>query len=397
MKKSFIICAVVLCLTTGLCTLSCSSNVEVTGGMSTSATPDLQPMLKVYIENSGSMDGYMCDGSQLKDAVYDYVSDLNRYSDTVSLYYINKVSIPYKGEVRSYIKDLNPTSFRQAGGNRSNSNIGDMISAIVDGMSSTDVSMFISDCILDITVSDSQKYLRTCQIDIKEAIIKGQKKIDNFSVEVLKMSSDFKGNYYYQNGRVEVLDSVQRPYYIWLMGSKAALERYNQEVPLSDLSKYGMSEMVAFTDFSEVPFQIKNRYLTSNVIKPVKGKLQLTLQADMNPTLQPEAIILNASNYRFSSQGITIERLDHITTDHAQYTHSIQISIPDDVHVSDVLMSFEQPSLPSWISASNDESGNNVKSNIDKTTGIKYLIQGIADAYKKQTILTSFKFNLKNR
>ena len=25
--------------------------------------------LKVYVENSGSMDGYMCDGSNLKDAV----------------------------------------------------------------------------------------------------------------------------------------------------------------------------------------------------------------------------------------------------------------------------------------------------------------------------------------
>lgn len=27
------------------------------------------PNVKVFIENSGSMDGYMCDGSQLKDAV----------------------------------------------------------------------------------------------------------------------------------------------------------------------------------------------------------------------------------------------------------------------------------------------------------------------------------------
>ena len=32
--------------------------------------------LKVYVENSGSMDAYMCAGSNLKDAVFDYVSDL---------------------------------------------------------------------------------------------------------------------------------------------------------------------------------------------------------------------------------------------------------------------------------------------------------------------------------
>ena len=29
--------------------------------------------LKVYVENSGSMDAYMCAGSNLKDAVFDYV------------------------------------------------------------------------------------------------------------------------------------------------------------------------------------------------------------------------------------------------------------------------------------------------------------------------------------
>lgn len=30
--------------------------------------------LKVYVENSGSMDAYMCAGSNLKDAVFDYES-----------------------------------------------------------------------------------------------------------------------------------------------------------------------------------------------------------------------------------------------------------------------------------------------------------------------------------
>ena len=41
--------------------------------------PVSTPQIKVYIENSGSMDGYMGDGSQLKDAVYSYVSSLASY------------------------------------------------------------------------------------------------------------------------------------------------------------------------------------------------------------------------------------------------------------------------------------------------------------------------------
>ena len=36
--------------------------------------------IKLYVENSGSMDGYMFNGSELKDAVYSYVSGLSTHS-----------------------------------------------------------------------------------------------------------------------------------------------------------------------------------------------------------------------------------------------------------------------------------------------------------------------------
>ena len=126
--------------------------------------------LKVYIENSGSMDGYMCDGSQLKDAVFDYVSDLSVCSDTTSLNYINNRIIPYKGSLEQYIKTMSPTTFQKAGGNHSNSDLGEMLSMILQEMTDTSVSIFISDCILDLPVSNSQKFLSRCQISIKNAI-----------------------------------------------------------------------------------------------------------------------------------------------------------------------------------------------------------------------------------
>lgn len=36
----------------------------------------VSPKLKVYIENSGSMDGYMCEGSELKEGSSDISSDM---------------------------------------------------------------------------------------------------------------------------------------------------------------------------------------------------------------------------------------------------------------------------------------------------------------------------------
>lgn len=398
MKKNIPLAAIATIIASILL-YSCGGHdkVEVVGGYNESESAVPNPTLNIYLENSGSMDGYMCEGSQLKDAVYDYVSDLNRYSEKINLFYINNRPIEYKGGLNAYIKDLRPASFKAAGGDRRNSELGNILDSIVSHMSDNTVSILISDCILDIPAMDSQKYLTNCQIQIKNAIVEGQKRIKNFSVEILRMTSDFKGNYYYQNGKVEALDSVQRPYFIWILGNKGLLAQYNKENPLSDLSKHGMTNLAAFTDFSEVPFQVKNQYLTSNVIKSIRGDFKATLQANMLPTLQPESTILDAFNYSFSAQGIAIDRIDPIKAENSPYSYSFQVSVPADTHVSDVLMRFDRPTLPVWVSELNDETGNDIRNNIEKTTGIKSLIQGVADAYKKETTLTSFKFTFKTR
>ena len=50
--------------------ISCGSrNVTVTWDSVQQPVLSNNFNLKVYIENSGSMDGYMCNGSELKDAI----------------------------------------------------------------------------------------------------------------------------------------------------------------------------------------------------------------------------------------------------------------------------------------------------------------------------------------
>lgn len=60
-------------------------------------------------------------------------------------------------------------------------------------------------------------------------------------------------------------------------------------------------------------------------------------------------------------------------------------------------MILKAPQMPNWVFESNDENGKNVNDNLNKTTGIKYLIEGVADAYKKDNILTSLKFTVKRK
>nr|MDE7190432.1 hypothetical protein [Muribaculaceae bacterium] len=245
--------------------------IEVSSIPVVSSIPSKNPCIKVFIENSGSMDGYMCEGSQLKDAVYDYVSDLNRNTDNTKLYYVNSQIIPYNGDLTSYIKTLSPISFRKAGGNTANTDLGNIIASVLKTVNDTTVAILVSDCILDLPTKNAQKYLTNCEIRIKDEIINTQKRVQDLGVEILKLSSDFNGKYFYPNGAIEYLKDVKRPYYIWIFGNKNYLAKLNSTVPFSQLVKYDLSGIVAFVNQSTVPFDIFNNGLTSKIIVPKHG------------------------------------------------------------------------------------------------------------------------------
>ncbi len=393
--KPIISCCLLISLSCVL--VRCHKKIEVSNTPIASSIKSDKPILKVYIENSGSMDGYMCDGSQLKDAIYDYVSDLNRNTDTTELFYINSTIIPYRGNITSYIKDLNPTAFRQAGGNRANTDLGNMIAKVLETINDTTVVVFVSDCILDLPSKDAKDFLTNCEIRIKDEVINTQKRIPDLGIEILKLSSDFSGKYFQTNGSVEILKDVKRPYYIWIFGDKNYLAKLNSEVPFSQLVKYDLVGIVAFTNQSAVPFDIFNNGLTSKVVVPSHGDYHITIQADFSITLQPDEMVQDKRNYTFNNSTLTVDGIYPISDYKSKYTHFIKLTIPKGTNVAQECLTFNTPKLPSWVSESNDESGTNIQANIDKTTGIKYLIQGVADAYKNEKVCTTFNFNVKRK
>lgn len=389
------------CLLISLCCgfIGCRKKIEISSTPIASTIKSDKPLLKVYIENSGSMDGYMCDGSQLKDAVYDYVSDLNRNTDTTELFYINSQIIPYNDNLTSYIKDLNPASFRKAGGNTANTDLGNIIASVLETVNDTTVAIFVSDCILDLPAKDAQKFLTNCEIRIKDEVINTQKRVPDLGIEILKLSSDFSGKYFYPNGNVEPLKDVKRPYYIWIFGDKNYLAQLNSAVSLSLLEqdKYDFTGMVAFANQSTVPFDIFNNGLTSKTIVSSHEGYHITIQADFRTTLQPDATVQDKSNYTFINPTIVVDGIYPISDQKSKYSHFIRFTIPKGINIAQDCLTFNTPKMPSWISESNDETGTDIKNNINKTTGIKYLIQGVADAYKNEIISATFNFNVKRK
>ena len=347
--------------------------------------------LKVYVENSGSMDAYMCAGSNLKDAVFDYVSDLKRLTTSCSLYYINSKIIPYNGKLNSYIKDLTPQSFARAGGNRGNTDLRDIIEKIIRANGKQTVSVFVSDCILDIP-ENAIDFFGNCQVSIKNTFNEALSANPDLGVEIIKLDSKFDGYWYCGHNR-ELLRDAKRPYYIWIIGSQKYLAEFNKKVPIENIIG-GIKEYSAYAAPQKIPFDMnRSTYVTNH-----SGKINVEILVNLRGSLQSSDLYKNTAQYKSANPSqVTVISVCEITDASSPYSHVITLEIDNPETLKLETLTFSYPYLANWVSNSDDTTGTNVKENLDRTTGLMALIKGIAEAYKNSTTYGSVSFELKNK
>ena len=347
--------------------------------------------LKVYVENSGSMDAYMCAGSNLKDAVFDYVSDLKRLTTSCSLYYINSKIILYNGELKSYIKDLTPQSFARAGGNRGNTDLRDIIEKIIRANGKQTVSVFVSDCILDIP-ENAIDFFGNCQVSIKNTFNEALSANPDLGVEIIKLDSKFDGYWYCGHNR-ELLKDAKRPYYIWIIGSQKYLAEFNKKVPIENIIG-GIKEYSAYAAPQKIPFDMnRSTYVTNH-----SGKIDVEILVNLRGSLQSSDLYKNTAQYKSANPSqVTVISACEITDASSPYSHVITLEIDNPETLKHETLTFSYPYLATWVSNSDDTTGTNVKENLDRTTGLMALIKGVAEAYKNSTTYGSVSFELKNK
>ena len=347
--------------------------------------------LKVYVENSGSMDAYMCAGSNLKDAVFDYVSDLKRLTTSCSLYYINSKVILYNGDLKSYIKDLTPQSFARAGGNRGNTDLRDIIEKIIRANGKQTVSVFVSDCILDIP-ENAIDFFGNCQVSIKNTFNEALSTTPDLGVEIIKLDSKFDGYWYCGHNR-ELLKDAKRPYYIWIIGSQKYLAEFNKKVPIENIIG-GIKEYSAYAAPQKIPFDMnRSTYVTNH-----SGKINVEILVNLRGSLQSSDLYKNTAQYKSANPSqVTVISACEITDASSPYSHVITLEIDNPETLKHETLTFSYPYLATWVSNSDDTTGTNVKENLDRTTGLMALIKGVAEAYKNSTTYGSVSFELKNK
>ena len=355
--------------------------------------------VKLYIENSGSMDGYMFNGSELKDAVYSYVSGLSTHSDTTELYFVNSGVYRVNDKLQNVIYSMSPSLFRSAPGNKANTDIADIFNMVISQIEENSISVLVTDAILDLP-KGSTAFFYTKQTQIKSIFENYLKKKPNFAIEIFRMSSRFNGKYYYTGGSV-VLSDQQRPYYMFVLGNKQTLSAANGIVEKSQI-QHGVENYYAYSSYTEVPFVVLNKKKKSKAgqfeVRLQQKAVPVIAKVDLQYTLHDEEFLKDPDLYTvaFGDDSIKIKSIKDLPKE-PEYTHAITLTLPENADEGNVNLYFCPPPYPQWLEEANDDLSDVSVATTMKTTGIKYIIEGISDAFASTCVNNPAPFTNGNK
>lgn len=357
-------------------------------------------VVNVYLENSGSMDGYMNNSdTSLTNDIYAILVNIKNNASKLNLNYINNIIIPQKCELNQYIKDLTPTSFNRAGGDRKNSNIIDCFERILENTSSNAVSIFISDFV----IAGSDEQGKKAQTRLSEVIGEKLKQDTTFSIVFMQMQGIFNGTCYWGTGNNTILNNELRPYYICIMGPA------NKIAKILDIDEmknnHNCKEIHSFSNFLTVKYKLLTHQKEVDSIKVnrknfghtyskiIKGKdrknyTEIKISAYIKQSLLKDAaFITDKNNYNINNKEYMIDTI--INKEKDNKVEIVVLCKYKDLNRSTFTIGVKNPKC-SWINTINTKENQWRKENTMQTFGIKYILDGIQSAYK-QDILTEIK------
>jgi len=365
----------------------------------------IKPAINVYIENSGSMDGYIKGVTEFEQTVYNYLSDIliSHTIDSLNLFYINSEVKPCNLALEDFIQKLEPTTFRQYGGNRGASDIANVLGIVLEKNGKNQISILITDGIFSPgRREDAEQYLISQQIGIKRRFANYLEKNKDAAVIVYQLSSNFNG-IYYNKVDAKIIINEQRPYYIWIIGEAKQVSELRKQVPDSKFIDTGVQNIfTAIAGNHSVKYAVipssgkfKPSRRDAHTIEDLKkdsrtGKVKFAINADFSDLLLDDTYLLDANNYENSSK-YHLDIKPSVTKNNG-YSHILTFS-SDKVYQGTVSVKLKVK-LPAWIEVVNDDEGSAAVKG--KTYGIKYQIGGVFDAFTfNNNYYTEIKVSIK--
>lgn len=382
----------------------------------------IRPALSIYIEDSESMDAYVKGNTKFKDAIYSLTANMitaDTLTHGINLYYINN-KISFKKEnaddntLLQFIQNLDPATFRANGGDRSTSDMRGLLKQVLDSTDDRHVNVLISDFVFSPGKNQSaQSYLQQQSTGIKIAMAEKIEKYD-LAIEVLQLHSNFSGTYFDEYDKRIPLTG-NRPYYMWVIGSKKIINAIRKSGALTSIKGGVDNTLVFYKQLSpslhghkilfshkEGDFDIPGG-ATGDISSAKANDINNTFGFDMlvnyNKDIEDISFFDDTNNYQHDGNyKLTISRLQE-NDDPAGYTHCLHLSTQS-LQEQDLRL-FTVTKIPKWVTADDSEDDTHIKnepSQMTRTFGLQYLIQGLYDAFyttPRQNKVTEVQITIK--
>ncbi|WP_430412741.1 hypothetical protein [Kordia sp.] len=372
-----------------------------------------KPHIQVFIENSASMDGYVKNATEFEAALSDLLVQIQYHYDNESfdVNFINTKVYPSKvKEVNQFMEALEPSKAPYKVGNRSVSKLNEVFQMILDSTSRKNISILVSDCIYSLSGGKDTQGALEFQKSLTKGVFLEKSKEFDLSTLILKMNSKFDGTYYDKDNKPVILLKETRPYYIWVFGSNEQIKFFLKTIQLKTLKGYDNSYLLSNVAQKKEPFftvlketnkigdftQIDRKSKTINAINEIEfedGILQFSIAVDLQNLSVDEKYILQPENYQLTT-GYNIKfieeihknnivKRDFLTIGKTTATHLLTIQTSNNYPIQNLTLQLSND-IPEWVKASNSSNDLDIKSQLDKTFGLNYLIKGVAEAYQTQ-------------
>lgn len=367
--------------------------------------------VNVYIENSASMDGYVKGPTEFETAIYELLADikLQPFCDSLNLNYINSTVIKHsvnagRDRIEDYIQSLEPASFKARGGNRGTTDIKRVIHDVAGRVDQRNVAILISDFIPSLGKDkDATEHLDQLRVGIRFDL-SARLKAHDLAMAVIQCESRFNGTYYDKSHALHAVDG-QRPYYIWVMGTRQQIAALRPKV-LEDVKRRSGYKNMAFFSRSgkglapapAVQYgKWKEGTYAINVSKGITGAewdrktkhFGFTVAIDLADTWLEDDHLLNVANYRVQNPRYVIKGVRRIPTGdplHGKHTHLIELRtaepkplLPEETVRVELLAR-----MPAWVAGSSSVDDTGIKGSateMRRTLGLMPLLEGVHQAF----------------
>lgn len=376
-----------------------------------------------FIENSGSMLGYVKKANDYKNAIVglSYFPEFD--NSKKEFYFINGTSNTFKksnislnliGTDPELLKNnLNQNSFNKYGDPRY-SDLTRIFEKALSCAKGNEISILVSDCIYDVGEESDPLTALKIETEKTKKVFRDRLTTENIQTIIIKAESQFEGYYYFASKKGSQSINQKRPYYIIIFGdSKLLNKHFNEENISKKITGYVSMARFMKIDNTKIPYQITNQNSkgTFKFDKSNKNKLisaekdrngqgfQFSIAVDYSSLPFPDAYYKAKENYSLSGTYKIIDiytptkKIHEVTT----FSPSHLITISTTLSLYGNIELTLQYIIPAWITQTDSDNETGIIGDSTHTFSFKYLTDAITEAYQyknKQQNIGTFRIEI---